>query len=128
MKQIQGTDVIGLPGQNLTDTELTVLVGLADGQTPGQIKQALHTADANQLHSLEQRIRAKLGARTKSHMISRAFILGVLAPRALCFMLAIICTAQSADSDMLRLRSPQRTRTTRQLTRTIRTTPGGRAA
>lgn len=83
-----GDDVIGLPGQNLTDDELALLVAQANGRKPSEIQQDLGF-DAFTVTQLERTTRAKLGAGTKPHTMSRAFILGVLAPRALCLLLCI---------------------------------------
>ncbi|SEC61899.1 helix-turn-helix transcriptional regulator [Pseudomonas costantinii] len=94
--EIQGEDVIGLPGQALNSAELRVLVGLADGQTPNTIG-ALLGVDSSGFRLLERTIKAKLGAKTHPHMISRAFTLGVLIPRALCLLLSVLCAAEHAD-------------------------------
>lgn len=123
---IVGNDIIGQRAQNLTDPELNVLVALADGKTPSQIQNQLNI-DGQQLRDHESQIRAKLGASSKPHMISRAFVLGVLMPRALCFMLAVT-TAFTSTDDGMRLRRPSQVRSTRQITRIVRTgrTGGGR--
>lgn len=94
--EIQGEDVIGLPGQSLNSAELRVLVGLADGQTPNTIG-ALLGVDSSGFRLLERTIKAKLGAKTHPHMISRAFTLGVLIPRALCLLLSVICATEHTD-------------------------------
>lgn len=121
-----GQDVIGQPGQNLSHLEISVLVGLADGNTPSEIN-AKNQIDRDQLRQVEGSLMAKLGARTKSHLISRGFILGVLVPRALCFSLILITTL-SINSDVLRARQPMRTRTPITAGRLIRNTrSGGRA-
>lgn len=95
-KEIQGEDVIGMPGQALSIAELRVLVGLADGETPNAIG-AVIGADSNSFRMIERSIKAKLGAKTHPHMISRAFTLGVLVPRALCLLLSILCAAEHVD-------------------------------
>lgn len=94
--EIQGEDVIGLPGQALNSAELRVLVGLADGQTPNTIG-ALLGVDSCGFRLMEKTIKAKLGAKTHPHMIARAFTLGVLIPRALCLLLSVICAAEHTD-------------------------------
>lgn len=107
--EIQGEDVIGLPGQALNDAELRVLVGLADGQTPNTIG-ALLGVDSSGFRLLERTIKAKLGAKTHPHMISRGFTLGVLIPRALCLLLSVLCAAeQSDDSNRNQTRRSSRT-------------------
>lgn len=123
---IVGNDIIGQRAQNMTDSELNVLVALADGNTPSQIQTQLNI-DNQQLRDHENQIRAKLGAKSKPHMISRAFVLGVLMPRALCFMLAVT-TALTSTDDGVRVRRPSQVRSTRQITRIVRTgrTGGGR--
>lgn len=120
---IAGDDIIGQSAQNLTDSELAVLVALADGKTPSQIQNRLNI-DNKGLRDHESQIRAKLGATSKPHMISRAFVLGVLMPRALCFMLAVT-TAFTSTDDAVRLRRPSQIRSTRQITRTVRTSRNG---
>lgn len=113
--EIQGEDVIGMPGQALSFTELRVLVGLADGESPSAIGQAIN-ADKLQIRHLESSIKAKLGAKTHPHMIARGFTLGVLIPRALCLLLAVICAAEHSDD------------TNRNQTRRGRTAPASRLA
>ncbi|RDH41472.1 hypothetical protein [Zooshikella ganghwensis] len=81
--EIQGKEVIGIQSQALTTEELHILVALADGKTEDEIEQELGTDIT--LASLP--IRAKLGASTKIHMISRAFLLQVLIPRVLVVLL-----------------------------------------
>lgn len=95
-RDIQGEDVIGLPGQALNDSELRVLVGLADGETPNTIG-AMLGIDITSFRLIERNIKAKLGAKTHPHMISRAFTLGVLVPRALCLLLSVLCATEHAD-------------------------------
>lgn len=106
---IQGEDVVGLPGQALTGTELRALVGLADGHAPSAVAAALQT-DASTLRRIEARIRAKLGAKSNPHMIARGFVLGVLAPRALCLLVAVLGALETLDLDGMRQRMPKRSR------------------
>lgn len=102
--EIRGADVIGLPGQNLTARELGVLVGLADG-VPGPMLTDQFGTDAASLRQVETSIQAKLGARNRLHMITRAFNLGVLIPNALCLLL---CLSSALGMDhSLRTRSPR---------------------
>lgn len=93
---IYGEDVIGRPGQALSGIELRVLVGLADGETPNAISEAIG-ADKNAIRHYEASIKAKLGAKTHPHMISRGFTLGVLVPRALSLLLAFLCASEHMD-------------------------------
>lgn len=95
-REIQGEEVIGRPGQALNDTELRVLIGLADGESPNTIG-ALLGVNSHSFRQLEQTIKAKLGAKTHPHMISRAFTLGVLIPRALCLLLSVLCVTEHVD-------------------------------
>lgn len=81
-QQITGSEVIGTPGQNLDERELRYLVGLADGDNTAQLTAATGV-QPHQLAFVEASIRNKLGARNKSHMLARAFTLGVLQTRAL---------------------------------------------
>lgn len=106
--EITGEDVIGISSQQLTASELRVLVGLADGETPTQISHAVHVPTASLRH-IEASIQAKLGAKTKPHMISRGFTLGVLIPRALCLILAIFSSLEVDEA--IRTRRPSRTKT-----------------
>ncbi|MBU2708785.1 hypothetical protein KCM76_22520 [Zooshikella marina] len=108
MSEIQGKEVIGIQSQALTTEELHILVALADGKTDDEIEQALGTNIT--LASLP--IRAKLGARTKTHMISRAFLLQVLIPRALVVLLCASMVVAMDDGyrrERTRVRSPYRT-------------------
>jgi DNA-binding CsgD family transcriptional regulator len=95
-KEIHGEDVIGRPGQALSGTELRVLVGLADGETPSAIGEAIG-ADKNTFRHLESVIKAKLGAKTHPHMIARGFTLGVLIPRAICLLLSVLAALEHID-------------------------------
>ena len=95
-KDIQGEEVIGRPGQALNAAELRVLVGLADGETPNTIG-ALLGVNSEGFRLLERNIKAKLGAKTHPHMMSRAFTLGVLIPRALCLLLSVLCATEHVD-------------------------------
>ena len=70
------------PAQNLTQPEINLLACMAEGYTTPEQAQAMGLHE-EALPLIEGRIRNKLGARTKAHMISRAFLLGVLRPRHL---------------------------------------------
>ncbi len=127
--QIQGEDVIGFTSQNLTTTELQVLVGLAEGLSPSAIGASIN-ANSIAMRGIESSIRAKLGARSQPHMIARAFLLGVLAPRALCMLLAA-ASALEAHHDALRTRHHRRHRSPPSHSLVLRSTPasaGNRAA
>lgn len=93
---IYGEDVIGRPGQALTPKELRVLVGLADGETPSAIIQAVGI-DSHVMRHFEASIKRKLGAKSHPHMIARGFTLGVLVPRALSLLLAFLCASEHMD-------------------------------
>ena len=121
MREIVGDEVIGRPGQNLTEAELRVLVGLGDGLKPADIARELGT-NLEGVHALETNLAGKLGARSKWHLMSRGFTLGVLTPRALCAMLAIMCAAE-VDHDALRPRNGRRGGTLPTASRTVRTSP-----
>lgn len=123
-REITGEDVIGLPGQNLTSKELRVLVGLADGETPTKIAQVVQ-ADRTELRHIEGNIQRKLGAKTKTHMVARGFILGVLMPRALCLLLAFMAVIGSYDEEMNRVRRPNRGRTNTNIVRLVKSTRSG---
>lgn len=124
--EILGEDVIGRPGQSLSRAELRVLVGLADGETPGAISDATGI-DRNSMRSVEAAIKAKLGAKSNPHMIARGFTLGVLLPRALCILLAFLSAAEN-HSDAMRNRSQRRSRSPVSQERIARAAPavGGR--
>lgn len=122
--EIQGDEVIGVPGQALTWRELRVLVGLADGENPNTIADAI-SADKVAVRYIEASIKAKLGAKTHPHMIARGFTLGVLFPRALCVLLAFLCTAET-DLDTLRNRSPRNSRAPSTFSRIARASSGSR--
>lgn len=117
--QIHGEEVIGYPGQNLTDSELFVLVKTAEGFPSPVIAQELSLDDTG-LRMVERNILSKLGAKNKAHMITRGFTLGVLVPQALCLMLCVI-SALEIDTDFNRPRSQRRSRTLTEHSRTVRT-------
>lgn len=119
--EITGEEVIGRASQALTWEELRVLVGLADGETPNGISEAIG-ADKTAILLHERSIKAKLGAKTHPHMISRGFTLGVLLPRALCILLCTV-SALEVDHDFLRPRSQRRTRTAPEHSRLVKSSP-----
>lgn len=120
--EIQGREVIGLPGQNLTQHELLVLVGIAEG-IPSQVIAERMDAEPIALRQVEAAIQAKLGAKNKAHMITRGFTLGVLVPNALCILLCL-ATVLEADHSFTRPRSQRRQRNGgSEITRLVRTSP-----
>lgn len=125
MHALKADDVIGTPGQNLSDLELDVLVAMANGNPINAIQSATQT-DSASLRLIEMQVRAKLGAKTPAHMVARGFILGVLLPRALCALLATSC-AVANDHNSNRNRTPTRSRAPTSLTRVTRTTSNGRS-
>lgn len=89
-QRIIGEEVVVEPGQGLDSREQRYLLGLAEGETNEEVASALGVRK-EELPFIEASIRNKLGAKTKSHMLSRAFNLGVLQTRAL-FALALVAT------------------------------------
>jgi len=125
--EIRGTDVIGIPGQNLNSAELFVLVGIADGTPAQKIAEELNV-DHYAVRDVEAAVQAKLGAKNKAHMITRGFTLGVLVPNALCMLLAL-CAVLEIDHTFTRPRTPRRQRGGAEVVRVLRMAPsGGRAA
>lgn len=123
--QILGDEIIGLPGQNLTDHELFALVSLAEG-IPTPVLAEKMNLDAIGIRQIENSILGKLAARNKVHMITRGFTLGVLIPQALCLLLCLI-SALEVDQDFTRPKSQRRSRSLTENTRCIRgaTSPAG---
>lgn len=85
---ITGQEVIATPGQSLDARELRYMVGLADGESTVQIADAC-AVRAEELPLIEVGIRGKLGARSKTHMLARAFTLGILHSRALAALVVM---------------------------------------
>ncbi|MNJ67381.1 hypothetical protein D3C77_635480 [compost metagenome] len=100
-----------------------MIVGLANGKAPSAIGAEVQ-ADTLTMRHLEASIKAKLGAKTHPHMIARGFTLGVLFPRALCMLLAVLSAAESGH-DAFRTRSQRRSRTPATYTRITRTSATG---
>lgn len=123
--QIQGEEVIGLPGQNLTDNELLVLVSLAEGIPSPVIAERMQIETLGLLQ-IERSIQGKLAAKNKVHMITRGFTLGVLIPQALCVLLCFIAAIE-IDQDFTRPKSQRRSRTFTEYSRCMRnvTSPAG---
>jgi hypothetical protein len=86
---ITGQEVVAIPGQSLDPRELRYMVGLADGESNAQIAQACGVC-IEELPLVEVNIRGKLGARTKTHMLARAFTLGILRSRALVVIFVLV--------------------------------------
>lgn len=125
MTALNTDDVIGQPGQNLSDLELGVLVAMANGNALNAIQSATQT-DSATLRMVELQVRAKLGAKTPAHMVARGFVLGVLLPRALCALLATSCIVAN-DHNSNRNRTPNRSRVPTSITRMTRATSNGRS-
>lgn len=89
-QRIIGEEVVAEPGQGLDSREQRYLLGLAEGETNEEVAKAIGVRK-EELPFIEASIRSKLGAKTKSHMLSRAFNLGVLQTRAL-FAFAMVAT------------------------------------
>lgn len=100
-------DAIALPGQQLTDAELQHLAALANGNGPEAITQ-MTGASRREQRELESSLRAKLAAFSKAHLITRAFVLGVLSSRALLVLLMLASLAQVTQDTAQR--APRRPR------------------
>lgn len=118
--EVTGEDVIGLPGQTLSSTELLTLVSLADG-IPTQIIAEQLQLDDFAINQIERGIQRKLGAKNRLHMVTRGFTLGVLVPRALCVLLCL-SAALEVDHDLFRPRLQRRSRSSLETVRTTRLT------
>lgn len=116
--EVTGEDVIGLPGQTLSSTELLTLVGLADG-VPAPIIAEQLKLDTFAINQIERDIQQKLGAKNRLHMVTRGFTLGVLVPRALCVLLCL-SAALEVDHDLFRPRMQRRSRSSLETVRTTR--------
>ncbi len=114
-----GADIILNDSHILTEKEQAVLFGLADGKTPTEIKASIN-CDNMQLRNIEVNLIMKLGAKSKTHLISRAFALGLLITRTLCLLLALsqITPANQNWTRIAKTRTPQ-TRISRTLTRRV---------
>lgn len=124
-EQDQFDDVYAQAGQNLTPLELAVLEGLANGYSPNTIAARVGVEPAA-MRTAEMSIRRKLGAKTHPHMIARGFILGVLLPRALCLLVAVMAAGDHNPAQ--RLRMPRNGRAPTTLVRNARASSGrGRA-
>lgn len=121
MQSLRTDDVIAQPGQGLTALELAVLEGLANGNSPAQIASATGT-DPGVIRTAELNARDKLGAKTHPHMIARGFVLGVLLPRALCLLAAIMAAGEHNPAQ--RIRMPSNSRAPATLVRSTRAASG----
>ncbi|NAX32016.1 hypothetical protein CAG63_18385 [Vibrio sp. V37_P2S8PM304] len=100
------------PGMGLNFDELAVLKGHAEGKRPSQLGKELDLTPPD-LKLIEQDIRFKLQAKTPTHMITRAFEMGIL--RVMCL---VLCFSVVSDLDDQALRTRTRTRT--EYSRTVR--------
>ncbi|ELB2793209.1 hypothetical protein QMX34_003843 [Aeromonas hydrophila] len=99
---LKGREFTAMPGHGLAAKELGFLLLHCEGALSQDIERITGMATAEQSR-VERSIMTKLEARTRSHMISRAFSLGIIASRVLCFVLACL----SADyHDSMKNRSP----------------------
>ena len=124
MTELKNDDVIGMPGQNLSELEREILVAMANGNPQPAIMEATRTDPAT-FRMIELQVRKKLGASTPGHMVSRGFVLGVLLPRALCALIATSC-AMANDQTSNRNRMPIRSRIPASMARTSRAGNGCR--
>lgn len=109
MKKI-GDDIILNDSHILSEEEQQVLFGLADGKTPTEIKQSVN-CDNMHLRNIEVNLMMKLGAKSKTHLISRAFSLGLLVTRTLCLILVLGQTFGSYNNQWTRIASSRTTQT-----------------
>lgn len=119
-QQWQDDDVIGLPGQHLTPEEIAHLVALANGNTPSQIT-IMHGTSRGTQRDIESSLKAKLGALSKPHLVTRAFVLRVIAPRALMVLLAIATLGATHNPDAIAQRAPRRPQSSVSVARLVRT-------
>lgn len=77
-----GEDIILGESSILTELEMTVLFALANGNTPTEI-QKLISSNSMHLRNIEINIMRKLEAKTKVHIITKAFSKGLLLTRTL---------------------------------------------
>lgn len=117
MQTLNSDDVLALPGQNLTALELTVLEGLANGNSPSAIAAATGCTPGV-IRAAELNARDKLGAKTHPHMIARGFVLGVLLPRALCLLVVLMAAGDLNPGHRTRL--PRTGRSGRETAYTLR--------
>lgn len=111
---------LALSPQHLDELDQKLLLAHASGTTNSQIARELGT-DMATVNQLNRQLQAKLDAKSLPHAITQAFIKGILAikekgqtiegeafVRTLCLCLALTSGLQSADSDMMRTRTPCR--------------------
>jgi DNA-binding CsgD family transcriptional regulator len=121
MHSLRIDDVLAQPGQNLTTLELAVLEAMANGNSPSAIAAATGCAPGI-IRNAELNARDKLGAKTQPHMIARGFVLGVLLPRALCLLVAIMAAGEHNPAQ--RVRMPRNSRAPSSLVRLTRASSG----
>lgn len=99
---ITGKEFTAMPGHGLAARELGFLLLHCEGALSQDIERITGMDTAEQSRTTRS-IMTKLEARTQSHMISRAFSLGIIMSRVICFVLACL----SADyHDSMKNRSP----------------------
>ena len=99
---ITGKEFTAMPGHGLAARELGFLLLHCEGALSQDIERITGMDSAEQ-SSTTRSIMKKLEARTQSNMISRAFSLGIIMSRVICFVLACL----SADyHDSMKNRSP----------------------
>lgn len=99
---LNGREFSATPGHGLAAKELGFLLLHCEGALSQDIEQITGMNSAEQIR-VERSIMTKLSARTRSHMISRAFSLGIIMSRVICLVLACL----SADyHDSMKNRTP----------------------
>lgn len=97
----------------LTLDESALLLAYANGHSAAHIARQLECSQA-ELRTIELDARAKLGAKTGPHLLSRAWQLGILR-NSLCVLLAVLSLTPS--DNVLRLARTRSTRTPQTITR-----------
>lgn len=106
--QVLGIDVIGQQKCGITKGEAVILVDCADGLSNSAIEKK-HGMDKLTLLSVMKEIKRKIGAENKAHMITKAFVTGVLIPNILTICLYIIWFPNSSIDMPRRGGRPTRT-------------------
>lgn len=101
---LNGREFSAMPGHGLATKELGFLLLHCEGALSQDIEQITGMNSVEQMR-VERSIMTKLEARTRSHMISRAFSLGIIMSRVICFVLACL----SVDyHDSIKNRTPMK--------------------